>query len=90
MQRRAALKPRAAFVREMWLITLGHSLRTGSGDFLPILPIIGKELGSPTARWPHHDRQNAAPSEHPRRVLVDPSDARAVMATSLFWWLPNR
>jgi len=81
--------PRASF-REMWLITLGHSLTHWyPATFYLLLPIIGKELGlsySQIGLIMTCQYIAGAVANIPGGVLVDTVGRKGVlMATSLFW-----
>ncbi|HKW38973.1 MAG TPA: MFS transporter [Burkholderiales bacterium] len=82
-------KPRGSF-REMWLITLGHSLTHWyPATFYLLLPIIGKELGlsySQIGLIMTCQYVAGAVANIPGGVLVDTVGRKGVlMATSLFW-----
>src|SRR5216117_893420 len=84
--------PRGSY-REMWLITLGHSLTHWyPATFYLILPIIGKELGlsySQIGLIMTCQYIAGAVANIPGGVLVDTVGRKGVlMATSLFWGLP--
>ena len=81
--------PRGSY-REMWLITLGHSLTHWyPATFYLILPIIGKELGlsySQIGLIMTCQYIAGAVANIPGGVLVDTVGRKGVlMATSLFW-----
>jgi len=81
--------PRGSY-REMWLITLGHSLTHWyPATFYLILPIIGKELGlsySQIGLIMTCQYVAGAVANIPGGVLVDTVGRKGVlMATSLFW-----
>jgi len=81
--------PRGSY-REMWLITLGHSLTHWyPATFYLILPIIGKELGlsySQIGLIMTCQYIAGAIANIPGGVLVDTVGRKGVlMATSLFW-----
>jgi MFS family permease len=81
--------PRGSY-REMWLITLGHSLTHWyPATFYLLLPIIGKELGlsySQIGLIMTCQYIAGAVANIPGGVLVDTVDRKGVlMATSLFW-----
>ena len=81
--------PRGSY-REMWLITLGHSLTHWyPATFYLILPIIGKELGlsySQIGLIMTCQYVAGAVANVPGGVLVDTVGRKGVlMATSLFW-----
>src|SRR6266487_3849002 len=76
--------------REMWLITLGHSLTHWyPATFYLLLPIIGKELGlsySQIGLIMTCQYVAGAVANIPGGVLVDTVGRKGVlMATSLFW-----
>jgi MFS family permease len=81
--------PRGSY-REMWLITLGHSLTHWyPATFYLLLPIIGKELGlsySQIGLIMTCQYVAGAVANIPGGVLVDTVGRKGVlMATSLFW-----
>jgi MFS family permease len=81
--------PRGSY-REMWLITLGHSLTHWyPATFYLILPILGKELGlsySQIGLIMTCQYIAGAVANIPGGVLVDTVGRKGVlMATSLFW-----
>src|SRR5256885_1623320 len=81
--------PRGSY-REMWLITLGHSLTHWyPATFYLILPIIGKELGlsySQIGLIMTCQYIAGAVANIPGGMLVDTVGRKGVlMATSLFW-----
>ncbi|HUL92191.1 MAG TPA: MFS transporter [Burkholderiales bacterium] len=81
--------PRGSF-REMWLITLGHSLTHWyPATFYLLLPVIGKELGlsySQIGLIMTCQYIAGAVANIPGGVLVDTVGRKGVlMATSLFW-----
>src|SRR5437899_484562 len=81
--------PRGSY-REMWLITLGHSLTHWyPATFYLILPIIGKELGlsySQIGLIMTCQYIAGAVANIPGGILVDTVGRKGVlMATSLFW-----
>jgi MFS family permease len=88
----AAALPRASrgSYREMWLITLGHSLTHWyPATFYLLLPVIGKELGltySQIGLIMTCQYIAGAVANIPGGVLVDTVGRKGVlMATSLFW-----
>src|SRR6266540_4020563 len=86
----AVPETRRGSYREMWLITLGHSLTHWyPATFYLILPIIGKELGlsySQIGLIMTCQYVAGAVANVPGGVLVDTVGRKGVlMATSLFW-----
>ena len=86
----AVPEARRGSYREMWLITLGHSLTHWyPATFYLILPIIGKELGlsySQIGLIMTCQYIAGAVANIPGGVLVDTVGRKGVlMATSLFW-----
>ncbi len=85
----ASVAPRGSF-REMWLITLGHSLTHWyPATFYLLMPIIGKELGlsfSQIGLVMTCQYIAGAVANVPGGVLVDTVGRKGVlMAVSLFW-----